>query len=52
MNKYNILPVSNYNDSELALGDIAESNAVISVFKDHASKLNLNSTCKFNLNSI
>ena len=26
------------------LGDIAESNAVISVFKDHASKLNLNST--------
>ena len=26
------------------LGDIAESNAVISVFKEHAFKINLNST--------
>ena len=41
---YEKIDTINMHGTSTPLGDIAESNAVISVFKDHASKLNLNST--------
>ncbi len=41
---YEKIDTINMHGTSTPLGDIAESNAVISVFKDHAYNINLNST--------
>jgi 3-oxoacyl-[acyl-carrier-protein] synthase II len=41
---YNEVDAINMHGTSTPLGDIAETNAVISVFKEHAYKLNINST--------
>ena len=41
---YDKIDTINMHGTSTPLGDIAESNAVISVFKDHAYNMNLNST--------
>ena len=42
--RLNEVDIINMHGTSTPLGDIAESNAIVSLFKDHAYKMNINST--------